>query len=364
MTDLADETLPPLEGIAPEGEGGTDLTQQLRAVYDQLDKQEADAKTVEPLKVEPVIKEPVTAPLKDAAALDTNAAAAVETKTAPQFAHGEDLSKAVLAGDWSKVDLTRAPSSWSAAAKAEFASLPENSRKESILREAQFHKGIEEYKDSHTFAKQVIDVARPYLPLIQSKGANIQTAVQALLQTYYEIEQNPTAAVHKLAKQYGVQLQAEPQAQAYDDPRLNALQQQLAQVTQRQQQEDFARQRAMHDAQQRDFAQSQNQVAEFAKRPDAIYLENVKPLMASLLETGAAKDLPDAYQQAIKAHPQIGPIVLKQEYEAAENKRIEEARQKAANAKRAAFDVSGQGASSSGRTEISLRQQLEAGFPE
>ena len=273
-----------------------------------------------------------------------------ELKPADNFS----VTEAILKNDWSKVDLSRPPSGLSIEAKAQFAQLPEWARKEFLLRDARFHKGIEEYKGSHTNWRQLQETVNPYTPRLQALGVSIPQALQSFLQFDYQLQTNPSAVINSLAQRYNVNLQ-QPQQQV--DPQIAQLQQQLAQLQQRDRDREQLGQQQIRN-------QALSEVAKVQNDPANIYFEEVKPIMAALIQSGAAANAQDAYKQACRAHPQVSQAILQQEAQANEAKRIEEAKLRAANAKRAAFDVSGSGASTVGREEMTLRQRLESLIPD
>ena len=78
------------------------------------------------------------------------------------------------------------------------------------------------------------------------------------------------------------------------------------------------------------------QIDAFKSDPQNIHFETVRPLMAKLVRDGYAKDLQDAYKQAIKLHPEVSAKVQQDERAAEEATRKQEAERRAAEAKRAA----------------------------
>lgn len=257
----------------------------------------------------------------------------------------------------------RAPSSWSATAKSEFAKLNPVVQKEVAKREEDFHKGIEQYKESANFANNMRQVIRPFEQTLRQLNATPEQAVHELLKAEHLMRTLPpeqkTAYFYQLANQYGVQLQPQQQSeQQHVDPTVQALQQQVGQLTthinqvQQREQQYAAQQKRAADQ------QAQTELQTFAKDPKSMYLENVREDMALLLQEGRATDLQDAYDKACWQNPEIRQILLQQQIQASGNKRIEEAKQKAANAKRAGFDVVGQGSVAAGDRAMSLEEEL------
>ena len=105
---------------------------------------------------------------------------------------------------------------------------------------------------------------------------------------------------------------------------------------------------------------AQSELQKFTSDPAHIYYEDVKEDMALLLSQGRAQDLKDAYEKAFWMNPKVREAVQADQLRQAEAKRLNEAKQKAANAKRASFDVSGTGATNTAsKQDLTLRQELE-----
>ena len=296
----------------------------------------------------------------DAAATVTDTPAATTTTIVkPEFVTGEAISAAIVAGDWSKVDLTRPPSSMSVEGKAKFASLEEPIRKEILRLDANFHKGIEQYKADAGTGKEFHQIAQPYMAMIQAEGGTPAGAFRDLLNTAYQLRQNPQAVVKALAQQYGVTLAAAPaeDEQGQVSPEIAELRQQLADLKSGLTQGEQAQQQELRRS-------ADEQLAKFASDSKNVYYNDVRNDMAGLIQSGLAKDIQDAYDKACRMNPTISATLTQQAADKAEKERIAKAKLKSANAKTAAFDVSGSGATSGGKSELSLRQQLEAAFPE
>lgn len=296
-------------------------------------------------------------PTEPAAAVTPSAPAAVE-KAAPEGTQADATVPTPEAPATQNPSAALSPpASWSIEAKGKFAALDPIAQKEVLKREDDFHKGIGEYKEHAKSYRDMMQVINPYMPLIQAAGGTPTSVIQNMLNTAYQLQQNPQAAIQALAKQYNVTVTPPQDGEQQVDPVLQQLRQELTELksglTQGQQAQQDELNRAANDT-----------LLKFKSDPKNVYFEDVKNLMASLIQNGEAKDVPDAYDKACWANPQVRAQRLQQEAAASEQKRIQEAKQKAANAKRASFDVSGSGAVSNGKSEMSLREQLEAAFPQ
>lgn len=339
---------------------GSDVRNALNAAFDAAEGAESEESTE--VAAAPA-KGAETATTKDTDTADTSTevATAQTAKTdaaapAKTYVQGEAISAAIVAGEWDKVDLTRPPSSLSVEAKAKFASLDEPLRKEFLRLDANFHKGIEQYKADAGVGKEILKIAEPYLPMIQAEGGTPAGAFRDLLNTAYQLRQNPQAVIEALVKKYGYE-PAKEGSEAAVAPEIAALKQELAELK-----GTFTA--GEQEAKQQLRQAADEQLSKFASDPKNVYFSDVRAQMASLVQSGEAKDIQDAYDKACWMNPQIRAAMTQQEIDKREKERIAEVKRKAADAKRASFDVSGSGAATSGKSELSLRDQLEAAFPQ
>ena len=158
----------------------------------------------------------------------------------------------------------------------------------------------------------------------------------------------------QLAKEYNIdlnQLQEPPQV----DPQTQYLMNEL-QVLRNQQQ------MWQNQARQQEQAIAQDQLASFAT-PDRPHFDAVRNEMATLLETGSAKDLQEAYEMAVWMRPDIRQSLLDQQRAEAQKKALEQSQ--AQKARTAAVSVKGSSPASSGvqpGNKGSLRDILAAQF--
>lgn len=158
------------------------------------------------------------------------------------------------------------------------------------------------------------------------------------------------------AKLFQLQQQAaQADAGGYVDPEVQALKNEIAQLKQGfQETQAQVQQRQQREAAQRD-AEWANQVTDFrnakaadGKSPKHPYINDVEGHMAALLKAKQAKDLADAYDQAIYANPTVRAKVLA-DAKASERREAEKAeREHAEKAKKAAATVTSSGSRSEG----------------
>lgn len=207
------------------------------------------------------------------------------------------------------------PSSWKKEAQERYSSLDPLFQDEIDRREADFHKGIEAYKQKAQIADEWDRAIQPYMQTIQQFGIPPQAAISNLLAADNLLRNgNPIQKQQyfmKLAQDYGVDLTPQPQQEI--DPKLQPLYQQVQGLTQRLQASEAERQQQIAQAQQQEQQKLNSQIAEFAKANE--HFEAVRGEMAALLQAGAASDLNDAYQKAIWANPDVRAALLAKQQE-------------------------------------------------
>lgn len=227
------------------------------------------------------------------------------------------------------VEDTPLPNTWKKEAAEAWAKADPVLRREVARREADIHKGIEQYRQAAEYAYDIDSTMTPYMKTIESLGITPQVAIKAMLDVDHKLRYSAPheKAVHlaQLAKTYGIDLNEVVNASNSVDPRVYELAQQNEQLRYQFEQQ---KQRVEMQAEQ----ELNSQIASFASDPNHAHFETVKLHMAALLQAGQAKDLSDAYEQAIYANPTTRAAVLQQQTQAAK----EEAAKRAQAAKQAA----------------------------
>jgi hypothetical protein len=222
-----------------------------------------------------------------------------------------------------------APNTWKKEAAEAFKKADPIIRAEVERREADFHKGIEQYRQAATYAHNVDQALAPFKQTLQNLGLSPEKAITELMTVDHklrygsQVDKEMTFA--HLAHVYGVNLNSVNQTLQNTDPKVYTLEQQNQQL-QRQLQEH------QNSVNQQEFNALNNDIESFAADPKHSHFDSVRGHMAALLQAGQAKDLPDAYEQAIYANPVTRAAVLQQQAAAAR----EEASKKAQAAKLAA----------------------------
>ena len=213
------------------------------------------------------------------------------TQAAP--AQGEEPERTILP-----------PRSWTAAAKAKFATLDPDVQQEVLRREREIDDGKAQWDSKAEHYNRLTKLYEPIRDRLTLNGLTEEAYTAALIRADEMLRQNPQAAMQQLAQLYGFQLpggqQMQPQAQV--DPVMANLQQQVQQLTQFITGQQSARE-------QRERAEMTTEIQAFAADPRHVYFENVRPTMVKMLESGLAADLADAYDKACYADPEVRAVM-------------------------------------------------------
>jgi hypothetical protein len=189
-------------------------------------------------------------------------------------------------------------------------------------------KRIENSRQAAQAAQEWDKTIAPYMATINGFGVPPQVAARELFAADHALRHGTPdqkmQMFQKIARDYGVPLEGLQNYQApYVDPQVQALQQQLAQVTGYIQNQRTAQEQA-------EMQRLNNQIADFSKGKE--HFDSLREDMAALLQAGRATTLDQAYEMASWANPTTRTaIIAKQQSDAAA-----EAKQKAQAAKKAA----------------------------
>jgi hypothetical protein len=254
-------------------------------------------------------------------------AAPTQPAAAPAAANAA-LDAAAQAAGAAGQSTAKAPSSWKPEAAAVWAKIDAGQpvtpaelktfRDEAARREGDYHKGVQGWKQ-HATAGQAYEAAvAPYRETLTKLGVDGVTAVGELLKADHTLRYAPDSVkvqkLLELAHVYNIDLskQFTPEIAKYERE-LFDMKEKLAQT---------------ESAQQRSVSESlDSELSRFAAAPGHEHFEDVRGHMASLLSGGVAKDLEDAYQQAVFANPQTRTTLLEQQRRVSdENARLQRAR--------------------------------------
>lgn len=266
-----------------------------------------------------------------------------------------------------KVPEVKAPQSWKPALREHWAKVPPEVQAEVVRREREVQSALQEASEAKRTAGAFQQVLSPYMGMIQSEGQDPIKAVAGLLQTAAALRTAPPAHKAALVAQiitgYGVDVDAinavmqgqQPaqtqQAPQHFDPEAIARQA-----------EERVRQSFAQQARQHQMRQADNEIQTFVSSGEAEFFDDVRPIMASLMEaaakSGIALTIKDAYAQAVAMSPDLKPV-LQQREQAAKATATMAATQKAKNA---AASVRSTPAPATAQAPADLRSALEANW--
>lgn len=226
-----------------------------------------------------------------------------------------------------KVPEVKAPQSWKPALREHWAKVPPEIQAEVVRREREVQSALQEASEAKRTAGAFQQVLSPYMGMIQAEGQDPIKAVAGLLQTAAALRTAPPAHKAALVAQiitgYGISTedinavlqgqqpaQGQPQAPQHFDPEAIARQA-----------EERVRQSFAQQARQHQMRQADSELQTFISSGEAEFFEDVRPIMASLMEaaakSGIALTIKDAYAQAVAMSPDLKPV-LQQRSEAAQ----------------------------------------------
>jgi len=192
-------------------------------------------------------------------------------------------------------------------------SLPREVQEEVVRREADSMRLIGSVGPKIRMADEVQQHLSPFLPKLQEQGIPPSAFIGDLFASVKSLASpNGTEraeVVANIVQAYGVDLKLLDQVltqRIQAGPQDAAARRAIAQANAviQQQREGVAHQTEL---------ETQKALAAFAADPKHEFLDNVRDLMADLIEAGRAKNLEDAYAAAIWAHPDTRKILLQRE---------------------------------------------------
>lgn len=269
-----------------------------------------------------------------------------------------------------------APSNWSQQDRDSFTALANEKRQhaEWLLNrhkamESSYGKRMQQFTPIQRQWQQMQELLAPHRQSYSMSGMDDMQFMRSLLSAHRMLQENPAGAMQWLAQRYGIDLGALTQEQQQVDPQVRALQQQIAQLSARLEQG----QASASDAQVQSLS---DQVGQWSQATDETgqprfpYFDDVADQMVDLINAAKMRgqhvgmsQLQDIYDQAVWANPHTRAKARLVEQQAAEKKAAAERQRKADEARRAGFDVRGQGGvNMTPNTGGSIRDDLMAAF--
>ena len=331
-----------LDGGAGGGaDEGPSLRDELAAAWG-ADSASDGPSEVAPLASETTAANPTPPPADDGRARDGQGrfapkAEAPQSQTEPKT---PQASAAPVTGQQAQPQTSAPPPSWSAAAKAEFAKASPVIQQEVLKREADIERGKAQWQQGAEQLNRLTTAIGPRAQRWRMGGFSVEQGIQRLVAAEEALETDPLNALAHLAQVYGVDLRTiagrtqaqQPQHQLppWAQPLVREVQTLKGALAQQRQSADQANLQAAGD-----------QVQAFRSDPAHKYFDNVAVKVAAMLESGQAKDLEDAYQQATWADPQVRAALLQEQEAARQAQNADAARAKAAQARHASGSVTG-----------------------
>lgn len=214
--------------------------------------------------------------------------------------------------------------------------------------------------------ESVDEIFKPHVDYLRAQGETPASVIQRWASTAQLLQKDPVGGLKWLASQYGVDPSQLAQTQEYEDPDIKALKDEITGLK-----TSLSQQQATQYQQRLNTIE--RSIEEFANQKDeggALLHPHFSELQAdmAILAQGASQagqtlSLDELYQRAAWANPSVRAKLVAQQ-EAATKARLEqEARERAAAAKKAASSLNGHsGGASSAQPKRSIREELEAAF--
>lgn len=219
-----------------------------------------------------------------------------------------------------------APVDWSGGAKVKWDRLPHEVKQE-----------LARSYETVSQAKSLLPVIQPYMDRFTMDFGGAPQALNAILGTWKYAKTQPLDFVREFIQTTGIdprslggQQTQEAQAEMQGDPVLTALQQKIAGL------EGQLSQLAEMPVQAQN-AQIDTEIQAFRADPAHPYFNDVRPVMAALMQAGTARTLKEAYDMACYANPGIRAQIEAQKAQALQEQR----RQATVRSANAAVSVNG-----------------------
>jgi hypothetical protein len=201
-----------------------------------------------------------------------------------------------------------APKTWRPEAAAAWGTLPPNVQEEIVKREADMFKGIEGYKAHATIGQTFQQIIAPFQQLFQRDNTDPAQLTNSLFQAHAALSlgspEQKLAKINEIASLYGIQMQpTDPDAVPYVDPSVKALQNEISALKSQLSGQTQWQQQQQQRENERIRAQLTSEVDAFAADPANIHFSELGDDIAQLLQSGAAKDLKEAYELAVYKNP-------------------------------------------------------------
>lgn len=285
---------------------------------------------------------------------------------------GADLLAQEPGSESAAAPVLEPPSNWSEQDKATFKTAPPEVQEWALRRhnemESAFTKKTQEIADFRRGYEPVDQLFAPHMEELRAQNTTPAEVIQRWYQAEQFLTQDPVGGLQWLAQTFGVdlgQIGQQPEAGAVD-PQVQSLKQELSELknawTQREQTEARTRQQAISTEIQTFAAEADGSGQPAHPHFDAV-VQDMVHLAQAERAAGRTPVLKELYDKAVWANPSTREKVLASQRQAEAKKQADEARAKAAAARKAGSSVTGAPTTGGGSaTDLSLREQLEASF--
>lgn len=245
------------------------------------------------------------------------------TKTQPE-ADVQEI-EAIEAQEEEKPAVKPRPSSWKKDYEEHWGKLDPQLQDYIQQREADYAKGVSTYKNQWEQAAPILETLNQFQPLLRQYGVAPQQWITQLGNAHAQLvtgtPEQKMQIFQQLANDYGVNLGAVTGQTGYD-PQFSSLAQELNQI--KNQWGQFQQQQELMEQ-----TQLRSEIDSF--KSDKPYFEEVREVMAGLLQSGMADDLQSAYEKAIRLNDDVFQKVSAehaQKSEAAQREKVAQAKAK------------------------------------
>jgi tetratricopeptide (TPR) repeat protein len=231
-----------------------------------------------------------------------------------------------------------------------------------VQREREYSTGISTYKSEAQQAKQFTDALQEFMPILQQHSIEPAQWIQNLGRAHQTLAMgSPEQKIQmfqRLAQDYGIPLGAVQQAQAGQlDPTVMALMQEIQHLK-----AGFTDVKSWREQQEQEVVNQQ--LAKFSDASKYPHFEQVRGVMAQLLESGMATDPDKAYEKAIRLDESIWDAEQQRQAAAQQAQSVTNKAAAAAKARQAGGQVrtGSPAGSSTGADPRNLRGTIEAAF--
>ena len=208
------------------------------------------------------------------------------------------------------------PASWKPEMREKFAELPEDVRSYVMQRENEMSTKFRENAQARQIAEQFHQTINPYMDLIEQQGSNPYAAVKEVLEVAKRLNSGTQRekaellgelfSIHQIDLNDLNEVLTERLSAPQPTPAEKAIQQQLARLEKRLAPAPAPQANPAFGGEPVNIAKI---ISDFATDPKNEFFATVRDDMTTLLTTGRTNDLKEAYDMAVRVHPEIQKVL-------------------------------------------------------